>query len=328
MTQNLADMTPVEIDTLLAPIWEKQAAKQFEIIAKQKLIEERNELIQLVMEQKLDHVKVRRARIKTPADGIQLMRRLIMATEEMDFLRNELKLLELESFPYESEYTRRGGWTRVFLAKSHNGHAHNGTECSTCHNGESRTEFAWLVQYSGKKEAEIVADAGERACTTCYKSAPAADLLRPTKMFTPDEEEARKAREAREAERARKAQEAADKSITTPEGGPLFEDRSNSWKIKNIRTAEIAATDALKDLIFEQRYAADPELDWMYEKTSREQRAMEYARHAWCLIRSIAAKKGLTFQEVFEVHEKKAQAKVRKADRDWAKDPRNPNRVK
>jgi hypothetical protein len=322
---NLAQATPVEIDTVLSELWDAiDRADNAEAIAQQVALE-----IKETIDKVLAGETFVGSRYYTSArDGIRLMQRFVKAQEDIAKYRARAEKYVAMAKPFEDEYERRGRWNRVFLAKSHNGHAHNGMDCSTCNNGEQQTQFAWLVQYSGMKESEIVADAGERACTTCYKSAPAADLLRPTKMFTPDEEEAQRRREERKAELARKAQEAADKSITTPEGGVLYEDRSNSWKIKNIRTAEIAATDALKDLILEQRYAADPELDWMYEKTSREQRSMEYARHAWCLIRSIAAKKGLTFQEVFEVHEKKAQAKVRKADRDWAKDPRNPNRTK
>jgi hypothetical protein len=241
---------------------------------------------------------------------------------------NKLAAAEAEAAPYEAEYTRRGGWNRVFLATSSNGHAHNGTECSTCHNGQYRTAFAWLIRYSGKPEAEIVADAGKRACTTCYPSAPV--NAKGTKMFTPDEEEAQRAREEREAERARKAREAADKGITTPEGEKLYAGKDHdSWDVcKTLRTAEIAATDALLDFLLDQTRENDPEWAHYFERKSYARHQMENTRHAWYLLRAIANKKGLTFQEVFETHEKKAQAKLRKIEREWAKDTRNPNRVK
>jgi hypothetical protein len=324
MNQNLATMTPVEIDTLLAPIWEREAEAKAQVLAYTRRSSE--------LQRKAAKLKngLRVQGYTTPGDGIRLAETIQHLNAAITELHDKLALISIEALPYENEYVRRGGWNRVFLAKSHDGHAHNGTECSTCHNGEFRTEFAWLIQYSGLPEAEIVADAGERACTTCYKSAPA--NAKGTKMYTPDEVEAQRAREEREAARARRAQEAADKSITTPEGTPLYENKDNSSyaKIKNIRTAEIAATDALKDLIFAQRHATDPEWAWRYEsgRLTPEREQMEYARHAWCLIRSIAAKKGQTFEETFEVHEKKAQAKVRKTDRDWAKNPCNPNRTK
>jgi hypothetical protein len=144
-----------------------------------------------------------------------------------------------------------------------------------------------------------------------------------TKMFTPDEEEAQRAREEREAAKAEKARQADVKGITTPEGKPLD-------VAKTLRTAEIAATDTLYELIREQQHAEDPEWAWFYEggrrNTVTEQAG--YAHLSWWIIRAIADKKGLTFQEVFETHEKKAQAKVKKVDREWAKGPRNPNRTK
>jgi hypothetical protein len=261
-------------------------------------------------------------------DGIELMEDLARIGRFIVAEGNKLAAAEAEAAPYEAEYTRRGGWNRVFLATSSNGHAHNGTECSTCHNGQYRTAFAWLIRYSGKPEAEIVADAGKRACTTCYPSAPA--NAKGTKMFTPDEEVAQRAREEREAERARKAREAADKGITTPEGEKLYAGKDHdSWDVcKTLRTAEIAATDALLDFLLDQARENDPEWAHYFERKSYAQHQMENTRHAWYLLRAIANKKGLTFQEVFETHEKKAQAKQRKIEREWAKDTRNPNRVK
>jgi hypothetical protein len=323
---DLTTATPVEIDTALSPIWSREANAQMRIENYK-----RSESGILATIEKIK--KGETGRYRTALDGIELMEKLALLGRHIVHEGNLLAAAQTEAAPYEAEYIRRGGWTRVFLAQSSNGHAHNGTECSTCHNGEYRTSFSWLIRYSGQDEAEIVADAGWRACTTCYPTAPVGDRKSlPTKMFTPDEEEAARAREAREAERARKAQAAADKSIFTPEGGTLYENKDNSSysAIKNIRTAEIAATDALKDLTFAQRHSTDPEYAWLYEngRQTPEKEQLEIARHAWCLIRSIAAKKGETFEETFQVHEKKAQAKVRKIDRDWAKDPRNPKRTK
>lgn len=324
MTQNLANMTPVEIDTILAPIWQREAEAKAQVLA---LTGRSNELQRKAGKLK-NGVKV--PGYHTPGDGVRLAETIQNLNEAITELHDKLGLISIEAAPYEAEYTRRGGWTRVFLATSSNGHAHKGTECSTCHHGEYRTGFAWLIQYSGADEADIVADAGERACTTCYPSAPV--NAKGTRMFTPDEEEAAKARQEREAARAERARQADEKSIFTPEGEDLYSDKDSSSynKIKNIRTAEVAATDALYELIREQQHSTDPEWAWFYEGGRRvtEKEQMQYARHAWCLIRSIAAKKGQTFEETFQVHEKKAQAKVRKIDREWAKDPRNQNRTK
>jgi hypothetical protein len=320
---NLTTATPVEIDTILAPIWEREASAQSRIVNYKR----REAEIFTTIEKIKRGEKV--LRVTTAMDGIELMEDLARIGRFIVAEGNKLAAAEAEAAPYEAEYTRRGGWNRVFLATSTNGHAHNGTECSTCHNGQYRTAFAWLIQYSGKTEAEIVADAGERACTTCYPSAPA--NAKGTKMFTPDEEEATKARAEREAAKAERARQADIKGITTPEGQPLDVSRHGYKDIaKTLRTAEIAAMDTLYELIREQQHAEDPEWAWFYEggrrNTVTEQAG--YAHLAWWIIRAIAAKKGLTFQEVFETHEKKAQAKVKKVDREWAKDSRNPNRTK
>lgn len=319
---DLTTATPAEIDTVLAPIWEREASAQSRIVNYKR----REAEIFTTIEKIKRGEKV--LRVTTAMDGIELMEDLARIGRYIVAEGNKLAAAEAEAAPYEAEYTRRGGWNRVFLATSSNGHAHNGTECSTCHNGQYRTAFAWLIRYSGKQEAEIIADAGKRACTTCYPSAPA--NAKGTKMFTPDEEEAQRAREEREAERARKALEAADKSITTPEGEKLYAGKDHdSWDVyKTLRTAEIAATDALLDFLLDQTRENDPEWAHYFERKSYALHQMENTRHAWYLIRAIANKKGLTFQEVFETHEKKAQAKLRKIEREWAKDPRNPNRVK
>lgn len=322
---NLSEATPVEIDTVLSELWDAiDRADRAESVAQQ---------IAINLRDKVSEIKngaYKGYEYRTAKDGILLMERLVAAREEIAKCRAWAEKCKEMAKPFEAEYDRRGGWNRVFLAKSADGHAHNGTECSTCHHGESRTQFAWLVQYSGKTEEEIVADAGERACTTCYKSAPVSVLKQKTKMFTPDEIEAQKAREQREAERARKAQAAADKSITTPEGGRVNVSRSFTDYAKTLRTAEIGATDALYELIREQQHAVDPEWAWYYEdgRRSTDKEQAEIAYGAWHILRSIAFKKGLSFQEVFEIHEKKAQAKIKKIDREWAKDPRNPKRVK
>lgn len=320
---NLSEATPVEIDTVLAHYYGELDLLDNAGIRTRKVIAGLQERAAKVLRgEKVSDVR-------TPADGILLQRTLNAEERALELLGEEVHALRAEIAPFEAEYNRRP-WNRVFLAQSHDGHAHNGTECSTCHHGEFRTSFAWLVRYSGRPESEIVEDAGERACTTCYPTAPVNVLKQRTKMFTPDEEEAAARRDERAIKAAAKKADADAKAITTPEGGVLFENKSNDWEIKTLRTAEIAATDALYDLVRAQQHAVDPEYAWMYEngRMTPEKEQMEYARHAWCLIRSIAAKKGLSFQEVFETHEKKAQAKIRKADRAWAKDPRNPNRNK
>lgn len=97
-----------------------------------------------------------------------------------------------------AEFTRRGGWTRAYLVVNNGtGHVHSSTRCSTTY---ATTRFAWMIDYADHTQADIIAAAGERACTICYPDAPVD--AKGTKMFSADEITAQKNREAREAKRA------------------------------------------------------------------------------------------------------------------------------
>lgn len=109
------------------------------------------------------------------------------------------------------EFAKRGGWTRAFLVVSSDGHVHRWMGCSTCN---IRTRFALLPDWSGADEAKIVEDAGERACTICYPSAPVEVLSRPTKMFSEDEIAAQAAREAAKAAKAARDAKKIEKALT------------------------------------------------------------------------------------------------------------------
>lgn len=109
----------------------------------------------------------------------------------------------------------RGGWTRAWKVVSSNGHIHRSTSCTTCFD---TTKFIPLPQVSGLSEEEIVALAGEGACTVCYPSAPVDTLKQKCMLFTQEEIEAR---DAKAAEKASKAATRAAKAITNPDGTPL-----------------------------------------------------------------------------------------------------------
>jgi hypothetical protein len=313
--KNLADMTPVEIDTILAKIWEKQQDTELRIMRLRKAEQNLQETVRKIKG------GARLVQYRTAADGIALMEKLDQIAMGIDLAQVELGGLQEEAYPYEDEYARRP-WNRVFLATSHNGHAHNGTECTTCHHGEERTQFVWLVEYSGKPEAEIVADAGERACTVCYPTAPVNVLKRPTKMFTPQEREAQKAREERESERARKAAEAKAKGITAPDGTPL----KDRWGdvIKSERTAQIEAVEAIgtaltmfDTLVLEPLFEAHPglrEAD-VFNLTSIKEQA-EADERAVRLVAALAHKQGRSYSEVWEELKAKAEAKAKRRKKD------------
>lgn len=142
-------------------------------------------------------------------------------------------------------FTKRGGWNRAFLVPD--GHLHKSTYCSTCNNGEQATKFSFMTQYSGSDEKQIVSDAGYRACTTCYPSAPVGDEKSlPTKMFTPEEKEKQADKIAQENKKVAK-QAAAVSKAPTLSGEPLRVQTSNLTEtFKNERTALTWYSDGIK----------------------------------------------------------------------------------
>ena len=102
------------------------------------------------------------------------------------------------------------------------------------------TSFWWATEYSGKTEAEIVADAGERACTICYPSAPVG--VKGTKFFTPDEVEAAAEAEERKQLRAANAEKKAKSSLLPVHCKPL------KFRGSEVRTVVTAKSELVRAL--------------------------------------------------------------------------------
>lgn len=171
-TPALSTLTPVEIDTILAEIWGRINIVESQIMAA--------------------NDRARQAR-KAVKQGLSYYQDVIDAAEaSIPPLREKLVPLRAEAKPYEDEYNRRP-WTRAFLVSNSNGHVHSSMNCGTCF---ITTRYAWMIDYSGKDEAEIVEAAGCMACTVCYPSAPLEGLARPTKMFASPEDKAKAEKKA------------------------------------------------------------------------------------------------------------------------------------
>lgn len=332
MTTPLADMTPVEIDTILADLDEK-LGKSLLAVMRAKDILRRRAGDQQVTTGRHRHWKL------TFSEALTLLDQKINALDEAGLKSPSGRLLveartnfraavdaraaiEAEIDPYEAEYGRRP-WTRAFLAlvnTKDGGHVHRSRNCSTCNNGIERTRFEWRVDYSALPEAEIVEAAGERACTVCYPSAPVEALGRPTRIFSKSEIERNAARQAREEKAAAKAAKAAAESITTPEGGPLYKGDSRRDKVEKLRTAEMAMAEALADIIWEKGRIGDPA--WTYpngrtpESRTPESRERDAAREAAYFHRAIAHKTGESLGEVFGRINPKATAKYKRDKRE------------
>jgi hypothetical protein len=100
------------------------------------------------------------------------------ALEKLDALRAEyVKLKEGPGDVLDSEFDRRGGWSRMHLCTSDGGHIHVGRQCVSI---GPRTDLAWLPDVSGMDWREAFKalpqnlSGGSPAimCTKCYPDAP------------------------------------------------------------------------------------------------------------------------------------------------------------
>lgn len=218
-------------------------------------------------------------------------------------LQMERARIDAELAAIDAEYRRRGGWTRAFVVPG--GHAHTSTACSTCY---PTTRFALVARMSGMTEEAIVDEAGERACTVCYPSAPVETLRRPTRLYSPEEEAERAEREAAKAEREVARAKRDAKAITTPEGAPLKD--SHGFTVKTERTAEIEAVAALTNTAVYRAFRA-----------SRGDEGGHPSEPEWLAfvdraVEALAHKRGVSAEEVRKVIETKAAAKTKRELRD------------
>lgn len=236
--------TPVEIDTALAALYERQYAADMQA---DRQVQE----IQEWVSREINPHASRFGRSKATWDQVEeylageptgynadCIRRMRVSLEEKQVAANAARE---EMVPFHAEWNARGGWTRAFLVTNNGGHVHRSMSCSTCYD---TTHFNWLPNYSGKDEAEIVSDAGERACTVCYPSAPVEVLQRATKIFSEDEKE----KQARAAEREAKRNEKAAAEITVADWTEYDSAKYVGKVFKTERAVTNAIAGALSDL--------------------------------------------------------------------------------
>lgn len=195
--------------------------------------------------------------------------------------------------PYHDEYDRRGGWARAYLVQNNGGHVHSSTQCSSCY---PTTRYAWLTDYSGKTEDEIVYASGELACTVCYPSAPVDVLKRVGEIRRPGDVE----REQRAAEKAAKAKAAAAAAVIDPNTG------------KTLYRTERAATNEIGSALWN--------LHWYGEDHPS---AAEWKRTVDAAVNALAAKQdtdpAVLMAEYVAKANKKFNTDARKALRDIKK---------
>ena len=250
------------------------------------------------------------------ADDAWRVRAVRRALERYDEAENVMAGLREKWSHHDEEYTRRGGWRRAFLATSSDGHVHSTRHCPTCNKGRTLTSFQLMTDYSGKDEPEIVADAGWRACTVCFPSAPVGDPRSlPTKMFSTEEQEKATARAEREEKRAQAARDRIAKGLTA-DGSPLrvdwTETNAPGWDpVPGGRPGETKHVyrDRPEHQVFKTERAA---VQWYVETLAFGLRAADKAPALEAIAKAIAVKRGVDVEKVKAELERKVKAKKRR----------------
>ena len=290
---DLSNQTPVDIDTKLAALHTDRAR------ALSSIDNTMNRLLTVVQPDHWSrHVETMTGkevldeayrRVEDPeADSYQVnaLNKYLASVHDSN---EDVDALDMQIDTLDDEFNRRGGWTRAFLVSNVNGHVHRSMDCSTCF---PTTEYSWMTEYSGGTEDAVVEDAGKRACTVCYPSAPIDVLNRPTKMFSEEEKRAQRDREERAAAKVERDAKKLAKAIL-PDGEPLkiptwmgSEGQMHYDRIQSL----VAARTRLTDLCEDWR-KNDSDID-------KEAKAM--------IAEAIASKEGKTVEQVLDEAAKRA----------------------
>lgn len=285
---NLATATPAEIDTELAKIQARAYALTEQIY------------------------NLHRASQATRNDA-----RRAKIAERITELTTDRNAILAETGPYNAEFNRRGGWTRAFVVQG--GHVHRSTGCHTLHRD---TDVAWLPEWSGRNEQEIVDKAKSGACTHCYASAPVIRRPGPSEIQHPADVAAAADRAKRDEDKAKRAKDKAAKAITNPDGTPL-----------RVGGTVIATEASAQSAYFYELDWAEVVLRWNTEETESERIAgniTSAARHrakAEPILAALAAKRRpdeyaanptAAVEAERAALAPKAAARKRKGDREWA----------
>jgi len=228
--------------------------------------------------------------VRTPAD---IDRELSKLGGEEAVLAAKLAEVRKRQDYLNEVFAARGGWERAFLVNNTGGHVHTSTHCGSCF---ITTEYVWLTEFSGQAQDEIIAAAGNKACTWCYPDAPVEMTSRPGTIKTDEDRRLEQVR----AERAAKNIEKNAKQLNDPTTGEMM--------FKTERGAELEAVSGLASLLW-------------YGQTHPD--AAEWINTADRIARAVAAKHGRDFIEVLKGFEDKAAAKNKRDLKAVEKDRRD-----
>jgi len=274
--KSLSEQTPAEIDTQLFPILYKIGVALDRINSTQEQI------------RYYTHDAHGRECREVPANLAKLL----------ENLRESLKEVQAEAAPFEGEYKRRGGWSRVFHVVNGDGHTHSSMRCQTC---RMTTLFSRRPELSGLNKDEIIAAIGETACTVCYPDAPLnPDYIKACQRSA--EEKERIAQEKREQAAARQAEKEV-KGITAPDGSILI---VGGEKIRTHHAAKTALTDNFENEMYQAIY-----IKQMPNYVVTPQEIENRERHRKLLAEAIAHKEGKPVETVLAEARKRAEKRMK-----------------
>lgn len=323
----LSDLTPSEVDTLLANVYQRLDNDMLELNRTQTMvhyaINDKRRYVRNVptWEKTFSEAKDILAK-DLESDNTWTVDKAQKLFDTLVEIESRIAVENAKSQRLSAEFDSRGGWVRAFLVISGDGHVHSTMKCSTCNRGQYATRFQWMTEFSGLSEKDVVDAAGWRACTVCYPTAPVGDQASlPTRMFSDDDKAKAKAREEREAKKAAALAKKIANGLTEDgsefavfwiekdspgfdyQGGKsvrVVRDREKKERFKTERTAVSWAVNILADARYE--WAGD------YAK----QKVEECKPAVDSIIEAVAKKHNKTVDEVTADIEKKVKAKVKR----------------
>ena len=301
MKTKMHDLKPSEVDNLLADAEWAIAVHETKILNAKKSISIARKNISQWEPYMTDDAKE-----KLPADNfaywekrVTEMKALIVSGKSAIAESQEaLKEAYATKNTCDAEFNARP-WSRFWLVTNTGGHVHRNMNCTTCF---PTTRYAFLPDYSGSTDAQLIEAGGSSICSVCFPDAPVDTWNRAGTIEAPDKKAAREERERAKEEREAKK---AAKAIASPDGTTLR--LGGKWG-ETITTESRAQSIVVDFLSTELAIEAGK-----YSIANKEYRA-EKESDSELLLVALAHKRNQSKDEVLADLKKKAATKYK---RDW-----------
>lgn len=301
MKTKMHDLKPSEVDNLLANAEWEIAKHENKILNAKKSIEIATKNISQWKPYVTDEAKA-----KLPADNFSYWEKrlgemeTIIAGSKDAITTSTAALREATAIKNtcDAEFNSRP-WSRFWLVTNAGGHVHRNMNCTTCF---PTTRYAFLPDYSGSTDAELIEAGGSSICSVCFPDAPVDTWNRAGTIEAPDKKAAREERERAKAEREAKK---TAKAIANPDGTSIR--LGGKW-------GETVATESRAQSIVVEFLSTELAIEaGKYSIPNKEYRAEKKA-DSELLVVALAHKRNQTKDEVLVDLNKKAATKYK---RDW-----------